>query len=241
MAYKEFALDERTPVKIYKRRSSRNLRLTLAPNGEVRVSIPTWTPYRVGLEFARSRRTWIASQQRPETPLGDGQAVGKAHRLRFAPVAGATRVSGRIKQTEIIIQYPEHLSAADPAVQAAARRAGIRALRRQAESLLPARLEQLAARHGFTYRSVTIKQMKGRWGSCDQHANIVLNLYLMQLPWASIDYVLLHELTHTRLLRHGPDFWQAMEKLLPDVRQLRKAMRDHQPVLFGPATAEPVA
>jgi predicted metal-dependent hydrolase len=71
--------------------------------------------------------------------------------------------------------------------------------------------------------------MKSRWGSCDQHRNIVLNLFLIQLPWEQIDYVLLHELTHTEVLRHGPDFWRAMERVLSDVKQLRKAVRSAQP------------
>jgi predicted metal-dependent hydrolase len=121
----------------------------------------------------------------------------------------------------------------EPEIQSAARKTGIRALRRQAETLLPQRLDQLARQHEFSYRSVAIKQLKGRWGSCDQHANIVLNLFLMQLPWEHIDYVILHELTHTNVLRHGPDFWQAMEKVLPEVKQLRKQLRLHQPVLVG--------
>jgi hypothetical protein len=89
----------------------------------------------------------------------------------------------------------------------------------------------LAQKHGFEYSSVSVKRLKGRWGSCDQHQNIVLNLYLMQLPWELIDYVLLHELTHTRILRHGPDFWAAMQRVLPNVKAIRKEMKQHQPVL----------
>lgn len=235
MAYKQFALNEQTAVTIYKRRSSRHLRLTIAASGEVRVSIPVWTPYRVGLEFARSRQGWIEEQRRARhnALLQDGQVIGKAHRLRFQPAA-VSAVGSRVRAGEVVITHPTGQATDDPAVQAAARKAGVRALRRQAETLLPQRLRQLAEQHYFTYRSVTIKQLKGRWGSCDQHGNIVLNLYLMQLPWECIDYVLLHELTHTQVLRHGPDFWQAMERVLPEVKRLRKAVRDHQPLLQAP-------
>lgn len=231
MAYKQFMLDERTPVVIYKRRSSRNLRLTIAPTGEIKVSIPAWTPYRVGLEFARSRRGWIDRQPRQDNLLRDRQPIGKAHRLRFVPSNDISQVTTRLRHNDVVVTYPASQSTEAPAVQAAARRAGVRALRRQAEALLPQRLAHLAEEHGFRYGSVTVKQLKGRWGSCDQHANIVLNLYLMQLPWEHIDYVLLHELTHTQVLRHGPDFWRAMERVLPNVKQLRKAVREHQPVL----------
>lgn len=235
MAYKQFALDAQTPVKIYKRRSSRSVRLSIAPGGEIRVSIPAWAPYRVGLEFAKSRRSWISDQRGSQQQLKQGQPIGKAHRLRFVSNVGTTKVTSRVQQNEVSISHPVTKDISDSEVQSVARKAGARALRQQAETLLPQRLEQLARQHDFSYRSVTIKQLKGRWGSCDQHDNIVLNLFLMQLPWECIDYVLLHELTHTRVLRHGPDFWQAMEQVLPDVKQLRKAIRSHQPTLHSPA------
>lgn len=233
MAFKQFMLDEQVPVTIYKRKSSRSLRLSITPDGTVRVSIPTWTPYSAGLQFARSRQAWITAQQRPARQLQSGQAIGKAHRLRFAPVAATSQTSSRLHHNEVIIYHPAELQASSPGVQRIAKRASIRALRRQAETLLPQRLASLAAEHNFRYGEVSIKHLKSRWGSCDQHGNVALNLFLMQLPWEHIDYVILHELTHTQVLRHGPDFWQAMETVLPDVRQLRKAVRSQQPVLQG--------
>ena len=233
MAYKQFSLDESTPVTIYKRKASRSLRLTIAADGAVKVSIPVWAPYRAGLEFARSRQEWIQSQRRSPAMLSSGQSVGKAHRLIFLQNASRTKPSARIKGGEILVTYPVGSKADSPEVQEAARAAAVKALRLQAERLLPQRLAVLAEKFGFDYGSVTVKQLKGRWGSCDQDKNIILNLYLMQLPWELIDYVLLHELTHTRVLRHGPDFWHGMETVLPDAKDLRKQMRNHQPVLDG--------
>ena len=116
-------------------------------------------------------------------------------------------------------------------MQKAAHDACIKALRKQAEQLLPGRLSNLADRHGFAYGSVQIKHLKSRWGSCDHERNITLNLFLMQLPWELIDYVLLHELTHTQIMRHGPDFWNAMRRVLPNLQAIRKQMRLHHPVL----------
>jgi predicted metal-dependent hydrolase len=231
MAFKEFELDERTQVTIYKRKASRSLRLTIAADGKVKVSIPTWAPYRAGLEFAKSRREWIVSQQIESSLMQTGQPIGKAHRLLFLQKSTVSKPSGRIAGGEIIIGYPAGYDSSDEAVQKAAKTTAIKALRLQAEKLLPQRLEDLASKHGFNYSTVSVKQLKGRWGSCDQHRNIILNLYLMQLPWELIDYVLLHELTHTNILRHGPDFWAGMEEVLPHAKALRKQMRQHQPVL----------
>jgi predicted metal-dependent hydrolase len=231
MAFKRFTLPDGTPVTVYKHKASRNLRLTVSPEGEAKVSIPRWTAYVIGLRFAHSRLAWIKSQRKVSVGLQDGQRIGKAHRLHFLRKDDVRKATGRVSQTEVNIVYPSIETIDSPAVQEAARRACVRALRAEAENLLPKRLAELASQHGFSYNQVAVKQMKSRWGSCDQHRNIVLNLYLIQLPWEQIDYVLLHELTHTEVLRHGPDFWQAMERVLPDVKRLRKAVRAAQPLL----------
>lgn len=236
MAFKQFALDDQTIITVYKRRVSRNLRLSLSPNGQIRVSIPVWAPYAAGLQFAKSRHQWIAAQRPATHKLYDGQVIGKAHHLEFVPDASLTKVQTRLQAGAIIVRCPAEWSAADDRVQAAAQAACVRALRQQAEKLLPPRLAQLALRNGFRYHSVSIKRLKSRWGSCDHQQNIVLNLFLMQLPWECIDYVLLHELTHTEVLRHGPEFWTAMQRVLPATPHLRKTMRQWQPILgTGPS------
>jgi len=237
MASKEYVLDERTTITVYKRRTNRNLRLSVAADGKIRVSIPTWAPYRAGVEFAKRRMEWIELQRKPKVLLTEGQSIGKAHHLRF--IASKTHIAPKavVRNSEIVVQYPVQSSANDSDVQIAAQKASVRALRKESQRLLPQRLEHLAKQHEFTYGNVSIKQMKSRWGSCDQYKNIVLNLYLMQLPWELIDYVLLHELTHTKVLHHGPIFWKAMERVLPDAKQRRKSMLMRQPILDSSLTS----
>lgn len=233
MPNKQFMLDGDVPVNIYKRKANRSLRLSVTSTGEVRVSIPAWAPYSAGLKFAKSRYDWILSQQRSRPGLAEGQPVGKAHHLSFRIKSSASKPTSRVVAGAVIVSYPPELEITDAAVQKAAQNGNIRALRAQAEQLLPQRLAGLAKAHDFTYSGINIKRLKSRWGSCDQNKVIVLNLFLMQLPWEYIDYVLLHELMHTRIMRHGPDFWQAMTALQPDSANLRKSLRRYQPILDG--------
>lgn len=230
MAFKEFALNDTQSVVIYKRRSGRNLRLSITSTGQVRVTIPYWASYRSGLEFARSRQTWIATHQQPLKLLSHGQAVGKAHHLRFIPEDNLAKTTSRVTTSEVVVRYPSHLNQQHQSVQKVAEAASMRALRSQAKQLLPQRLESLALQHDLSYKSVAVRQLKSRWGSCDQTGHIILNIFLLQLPWDLIDYVLLHELTHTRIMRHGPDFWRAMERFLPSAKQRRKAIKKYQPI-----------
>lgn len=232
MAFKQFSIDDQTTVTIYKRKTNRSLRLSVDSKGEIRVTIPLWAPYASGLAFATSRLEWIKAQKRIKQALIQGQAIGKAHHLKFVAVSSAS-ITSRIVDSEIRINYPRQLEIANLEVQKKASQASIRALRRQAEQLLPQRLTKLAQLHGYKYRTVTIKRLKSRWGSCDHQTNIVLNLYLMQLPWECIDYVIIHELVHTVVMRHGPNFWQVMKQELPNVDEFKRQIRTYQPILDG--------
>jgi len=232
VATKQVEIPNIGTVMLYKRRGNRSLRLSVASDGEIRVSMPSWLPYRAGVQFAMGKATWISTHRHQASQtLQQGQPIGKAHRLCFTPSAQASRITSRLKENQIEISHPPHLTTTDEAVQRAARSASIRALRKEAEHLLPQRLQQLAERCAFTYTSVGVKQLKSRWGSCSSRQEITLNLFLMQLPWHLIDYVLLHELTHTKVMQHGSPFWKEMERHVPRAKQLRKEISTYQPVL----------
>lgn len=231
MATKHVTLPEIGPVTLYKRRTSRSLRLSVGLNGEVRVSLPYWVSYRAAEEFAKGKIDWIASHQAERTPvLQHGQLIGKAHRLHFEPTAG-NRTTTRVSLTEVRVHHPITTSPDNDEVQARALAASVKALRQEAEQLLPTRLKRLAEAYDFGFKSVDVKRLKSRWGSCSSNQDITLNLFLMQLPWHLIDYVLLHELTHTKIMQHGEPFWNELERHLPHARKLRQEINTHQPVL----------
>lgn len=92
---------------------------------------------------------------------------------------------------------------------------------------LYARLDALAARHDFTYNRLCIRNQKTRWGSCSVKNNINLNVKLVLLPERLIDYVLLHELLHTRIKNHGPGFWTELDRLTGDAKGLARNLRSY--------------
>ncbi len=233
MATKIIDIPDIGPVTLYKRRGNRSLRLSLAADGEIRVSLPSWVPYKAGEQFARSKAAWILLQRQKTVQPGlqHGQMIGKAHRLQFIPSVARANVTTRLRASQIEVAHPINYPPDHPAVQQAARNGSIRALRKEAELLLPQRLQSLAAQTGFRYASVGIKHLKSRWGSCSAQQEITLNLFLMQLPWHLIDYVLLHELTHTKVMRHGAPFWKELERHVPRARQLRKEIGNYHPAI----------
>lgn len=87
------------------------------------------------------------------------------------------------------------------------------ALRRNARIILPPRLYMFSNAHNLPYNKVKINSSRGRWGSCSAKGDINLSFFLMLLPQHLIDYVLLHELCHTREMNHSNRFWNLLDAL----------------------------
>jgi predicted metal-dependent hydrolase len=99
----------------------------------------------------------------------------------------------------------------------------------QARKLLVERLNALARVHGFTYRKVFVKNQRTLWGSCSSANNINLNVNLTRLPDELRDYVILHELVHTRHKNHSRAFWEALNRIVGDGKKLQRQLRQYQP------------
>ncbi|MBO4634402.1 MAG: M48 family metallopeptidase [Bacteroidales bacterium] len=100
--------------------------------------------------------------------------------------------------------------------------------RAQAKATLPARLAELAARHGFVYNKVFIKNNRSNWGSCSSLKNINLNLRLVTLPQELQDLVMLHELCHLKYLNHSAQFHALLESVCPGHRALEKRLKQYK-------------
>ena len=55
---------------------------------------------------------------------------------------------------------------------------------------------------------------------------MTLNIRLLFMPEEILDYVIVHELAHSRYMSHGKRFWALVAKVLPDYDRRRKWLRD---------------
>ena len=110
-----------------------------------------------------------------------------------------------------------HPKPADKAEKEARRRD----LKRRVEERLPV-IEEVT---GLYCNGWTVRDMHTRWGSCNtQTHHINLSLMLATRSDAELDYVILHELVHTVVPNHGPEFYALMDRFMPGWKKIRKAL-----------------
>ncbi len=108
----------------------------------------------------------------------------------------------------------------------------IEALRAEAKRVLPERVVRLAAEHGFHYTGLSFRNATSRWGSCSARNSLSLSIHLMRLPAHLIDYVILHELCHTREKNHGPRFHALLEHVTDGRhREMNRELKKFTPKL----------
>jgi len=217
--------------KVTVRRSAKatQVRLRVAPDGTLRASMPMYAPIFLLKRLLKNSRVELREllqQSQPHTEFKDGQQIGKSHTIIVRP---STRLVTKVKGQHILVELPNDMTLNDTLVNRSVRDGIIAALRLEAKSYLPKRLAYLANQLGFSYEKVRFSHASGRWGSCSSNGTISLNIALMKLPFELIDYVLIHELSHTVQMNHSQDFWDLVQKADPGYKQHRKLLKAEAP------------
>lgn len=100
-----------------------------------------------------------------------------------------------------------------------------RALARRALSWFEGRVAEYCHRLALPVPAVRLTSARTRWGSCSPASGIRLHWRLVHLPPGLSDYVVAHEVAHLVELNHSPRFWAVVERLYPDWREARRALR----------------
>lgn len=94
-----------------------------------------------------------------------------------------------------------------------------------AREIVHRKLEEFNRIYNFKYNKISIKNQKTRWGSCSRSGNINFNYKIALLSDRLADYIIVHELCHLGEFNHSKNFWNLVEKTIPDYAQRREELK----------------
>lgn len=211
------------------RMKRKSLTISVSSDGEVTVKAPLSTDASYIDDFIVRKSAWIekklAEYARRSAVLG---GVTDYSQVMLDGVICGIAVSDRHKKVCIengVVYIPVKYGERDARIRAVAAW-----YKRGAQTLLSERLGQISAAIGLSYASFRLTNAKSKWGSCDSLCNIRLNWRLVMLDGAIVDYVIVHELSHTVHHNHSADFWALVQKFCPDYKQRRKRLKTYTPL-----------
>ena len=97
-------------------------------------------------------------------------------------------------------------------------------LKRRALQAWQPMLTRIASELGFSFRMLSVRLLRSRWGSCTTRGRISINLAMLFQPPAVLRYLMCHELAHTRHMNHSGAFWRCVAACEPHWRQLDRQL-----------------
>jgi len=217
---------------------ARRMSIRVHPHGQVEVVVPKRTTPGDVRTFVGAHREWIERarralgvQDQPQVALFPSEVrfrfVEKQWGVSHVAFHGQARL--RVLPDEIQVHGQQ---SGDPS--------GFRLLqdwlKQQGKRLLVPRLESLSRETGLGFKHSQMRLQRSRWGSCSSRGSISLNAAALFVEPALVDYLILHELSHTRHMNHSPKFWSLLDSLAPGARKLDRALnlawRDVPPWLY---------
>lgn len=71
---------------------------------------------------------------------------------------------------------------------------------------------------------IRIRDINYAWGTCSKNKNITINFKLIKYSKNAIRYVILHELCHLKYMNHSKDFWNLVQKYMPDYKEIKSEL-----------------
>mgnify|MGYP004552022991 FL=1 len=214
-------------IEIRTNRRARNITMRPKDDG-LHVTVPPYTSLASVLKAIEPHRQTLregCEKLRPR--LIDLDFTIDAPCFKLCVASGSRQFfSVRFDDDKATVFCPPDTQFSRPEVQKLLSAAVVRAMKRRAQQFLPPLLAELASMHGLTYKKVRVTGARSKWGSCTSAGTINLSCYLMLLPPHLMDYVLLHELAHTREMNHGQQFYALLNSMTDGMAlQLRSQLR----------------
>ena len=222
-------------ITLFKSKKAKSINITIRPFKGVRVSVPSFVSYDKAKSAVKQRMSWIKKNlskikgAEELFTIFDYNSEFKTREHQLKLIEGdIDSLKSLVRSNTIFVYIPKELDVLSNEAQLEIRKAIERAWRKEAKAYLPDRVNHLANKNDFSFNRVSVQNSKTRWGSCSVNNNINLSLHLMRLPDHLIDYVILHELSHTKVKNHSPHFWHLLDQVSGNARVLDKEVKSYK-------------
>lgn len=209
-----------TPTQVI-RSKRKSLSLQIKTNGDFIVRSPLKYSQDRIFKFINEKRDWIIKKRleyftNPFLPLSvvTGETIniiGQPHKIWLAKQKNANINNGAI---------------CIPTINSKNKLVSF--LKTFAKKYISNRTADIAISFNFNYESVSISSAKTCWGSCSHNNKLHFTYRLIMCPKDVIDYIIIHELCHTKIKNHSKNFWQFVASCDPNYKQHEKWLKQNR-------------
>ncbi len=202
----------------------------VSPDNQVSIIVPQVLPEERIATIIKRKTRWIMNKiainnqvKYPVRPkeFVSGEAfayLGRNYRLKVSD--GSSRVE--LKNGYFMVTIPNKGKADDAKL---IRTLLIEWYMHHARQKLAERVKRYAGIMDIKSYGLTVKSLNSQWGSCSKDGTLSFNWRIVMAPLRLLDYVVVHELCHLTYHDHSKEFWQQLERYLPDWRELKEELR----------------
>ena len=215
---------------VFARARRRTIGFVVGPDG-LSVRAPRWTPMGEVEAALQEKGRWIVRKLDETRQRRDQQESARivwADGIVFPYFGGhmtvvlSPHLGGTVQDVQghrLLVGLPSHATAPQirDAVQAW--------LMREAKAWFTQRLNHFAPQVGVQWNTLRLSNAGTRWGSARSDGSIRLNWRLVHFRPEVIDYVVVHELSHLRVMDHSPRFWDTVRAVVPDYPDLQSQLK----------------
>lgn len=205
------------------RSNRRSISIIINKRAEVIVRAPINCDDRRIFDFIKQKQGWISSKineikvSTKVLNLIDGELIdilGETYIIQLTD-------KSRVKLNMSFIYIPKENS----------RKSLVAFLKRLAHKYLTDRVADIAKTYDFKYNAIKITSAKTRWGSCNYNNALNFTYKLMLTPKQIIDYIIIHELVHTKVKNHSKRFYSLLEKIMPNYKNAEKWLKVNRSII----------
>lgn len=196
------------------RREVKNARLRVREDGTVQLFVPMAFTDEDIEKLLEKKAKWIASkrqffEQKAKIQLRRNEILLFGNRYAYF-------YSSKYQNKVVVNHESKTIQAKRDLLDAVIQEKWLKSVARKH---ILSRAETLSGALLLPYNKLYIRSQKRKWGNCSKEKNISINWRVIKAPEFVIDYIIIHELCHTVIMKHTVRFQTLLRSHCPDCEQ----------------------